>query len=275
MAKPTLATTPRGQEFRPSVGGLPPRAYAPSTMARNLTLILLVAVGVYFLMPIMWMIIASSKSNRDLLATFGFWFAELNWDANWTSLMSWTQNLFPRWVLNSMFYSTVAAAVGTLISVACGYAIAKFAFPGRRALLVVIMTGLLMPIALLTVPLYRAAGHLEEPVPWSRRRPAAPRGWRASAGSRCSPARAQPKRSHPARSSGTSWSRWSPVSWVVLADAQHLPQGRRQAGDRHLNFHETRDNLGTRCWSRTRTRSWGIWRIVTTRRGRSVATGTG
>jgi len=33
-----------------------------------------------------------------------------------------------------------------------------------------------------------------------------------------------------------------------LADAQHLPQGRSQAGDRHLNSHETRDNLvaGTR-----------------------------
>jgi len=30
---------------------------------------------------------------------------------------------------------------------------------------------------------------------------------------------------------------------VSLADAQHLPQGRHQAGDRHLNFHETRDNL--------------------------------
>jgi hypothetical protein len=28
-----------------------------------------------------------------------------------------------------------------------------------------------------------------------------------------------------------------------LADAQHLPHGRRQAGDRHLNFHEPRDNL--------------------------------
>jgi hypothetical protein len=26
-----------------------------------------------------------------------------------------------------------------------------------------------------------------------------------------------------------------------LADAQHLPHGRRQAGDRHLNFHETRE----------------------------------
>jgi len=28
-----------------------------------------------------------------------------------------------------------------------------------------------------------------------------------------------------------------------LADAQHLPHGRHQAGDRHLKFHETRDNL--------------------------------
>lgn len=69
-------------------------------------------------------------------------------------MTSWTGGLFPRWVLNSVLYSTVAGVVGTLVSVACGYAIAKFAFPGRRALLVTIMTGLLMPIALLTVPLY-------------------------------------------------------------------------------------------------------------------------
>lgn len=152
MAPPTSAATER--PFRASIEGMPPRAYAPSNLARHLTLILLVAVGVYFLMPIVWMIIASSKSNRDLLATFGFWFAELNWEANWSSLMSWTQGLFPRWVLNSVFYSTVAATFGTLVSVACGYALAKFSFPGRRALLVIIMTGLLMPIALLTVPLY-------------------------------------------------------------------------------------------------------------------------
>lgn len=142
------------QQLRPSVEGQPPRAYAPSRLARNLTLILLIAVAAYFLMPIVWMIFASSKSNRDLLSSFGFWFAELNWAANWASLMSWTQDLFGRWVLNSVFYSTVAATAGTLVSVACGYALAKFEFPGRRVLLVTIMTGLLMPIALLTVPLY-------------------------------------------------------------------------------------------------------------------------
>ena len=29
-----------------------------------------------------------------------------------------------------------------------------------------------------------------------------------------------------------------------MADAQHLPHGRSRAGDRHLKFHESRDNLG-------------------------------
>ena len=28
-----------------------------------------------------------------------------------------------------------------------------------------------------------------------------------------------------------------------MADAQHLPNGRRQAGDRHLKIHDSRDNL--------------------------------
>lgn len=154
MATKQLARTADGLEYRPSVEGMPPRAYAPTQAARTITLILLVVIAVYFLAPIIWMIFASSKSNRDLLSTFGFWFGDMNWGTNWTSLMSWTQNLFPRWVLNSVFYSTVAAGVGTLVSVACGYAMAKFNFPGRRAMLVIIMTGLLMPIAILTVPLY-------------------------------------------------------------------------------------------------------------------------
>ena len=34
-----------------------------------------------------------------------------------------------------------------------------------------------------------------------------------------------------------------PLSVVDLVVAQHLPQGRRQAGDHHLHFYETRDNL--------------------------------
>lgn len=141
-------------DFRPSEEGMPPRSVAPSKLARTCTIGLLVIIALYFLLPIVWMVFASSKTNGDLVSSFGLWFADLNWDRNWTSLMSWTQGQFPRWVANSVFYSTAAATIGTLLSVSCGYAMAKFRFPGRHILLGVIMVGLLMPIALLTIPLY-------------------------------------------------------------------------------------------------------------------------
>lgn len=149
-----MKTTPDGLVYRPSVEDQPPRSIAPSRVARTLTLFVLGFVLLYFLLPIVWLVIASSKNNTDLVSSFGFWFADLNWAFNWNSLMSWTKDLFPRWVLNSVFYSTTAATLGTLVSVACGYSLAKFVFPGRRAMLVTIMAGLLMPIAILTVPLY-------------------------------------------------------------------------------------------------------------------------
>ena len=149
-----MKTTPDGLVYRPSVEDQPPRSIAPSKVARTLTLFVLGFVLLYFLLPIVWLVIASSKNNTDLVSSFGFWFADLNWAFNWNSLMSWTKDLFPRWVLNSVFYSTTAATLGTLVSVACGYSLAKFVFPGRRAMLVTIMAGLLMPIAILTVPLY-------------------------------------------------------------------------------------------------------------------------
>ncbi|MDR0783686.1 MAG: carbohydrate ABC transporter permease [Propionibacteriaceae bacterium] len=132
----------------------PPPAFAPSKFARSLTLIVLVVAMVYFMGPVIWLIIASSKSTADLLTTPPFAFSQLNWVANWQALMSWTGGQFPRWVINSVIYSSLAGVVGTMISLACGFAIAKYQFPGRKALLMITMTGLLMPVALLTVPLY-------------------------------------------------------------------------------------------------------------------------
>lgn len=151
---PRTATTKDGLVHRPSIPNMPPRSIAPSLTSRTLTTVLLVFIACYFLLPILWLFFASSKSDGALVTSFGFWFDKLNWGSNWNTLMEWSQGLFPRWVLNSLFYSTVAAAVGTVVSVACGYAIAKFTFPGRNVILVVIMVGLLMPVALLTVPLY-------------------------------------------------------------------------------------------------------------------------
>lgn len=150
-----------GREYLPSIEGMPMRSIAPSTLARVLTTGLLVLALVYFLFPVYWVFIAAAKNNGQLVASNGLWFADqVNYTQNYTTLMEWTKGNFWRWVGNSLFYSTTAGVIGTLISVMAGYAMAKFRFPGKNATMGIIMAGLLMPIALLTIPMYLVFHHI-------------------------------------------------------------------------------------------------------------------
>lgn len=159
MTTPTR-TLPDGREYRVSIEGMPPRTLAPKKLARIATIVALTITMLYFILPIIWVMFSATKSNSDLVSTNGFWFGHFELADNYTKLMGWTQGLFWRWVLNSLFYSTTAGVIGTLISVAAGYAMAKFIFPGRNVSMALIMAGLLMPVALLTIPLYVVFHHL-------------------------------------------------------------------------------------------------------------------
>ena len=159
MTTPTR-TLPDGREYRVSIEGMPPRTLAPKKLARIVTIVALTITMVYFILPIIWVMFSATKSNADLVSTNGFWFGHFELAENYTKLMGWTQGLFWRWVLSSLFYSTTAGVIGTLISVAAGYAMAKFVFPGRNVSMALIMAGLLMPVALLTIPLYVVFHHL-------------------------------------------------------------------------------------------------------------------
>lgn len=68
--------------------------------------------------------------------------------------MGYDQGLYLRWIGNSVLYSTTAAVIGVVISLAAGYALAKHTFPGKNVVSVTILAGLLIPAALLTIPMY-------------------------------------------------------------------------------------------------------------------------
>lgn len=154
-----------GREFRPSKEGLQSRSFAPKIHTKIIVGIVMAMLLIYFIFPIYWVVIASTKTNAELATTFGFWFAPHDETtasaslteavaANYESLQAWTRGYLWRWIGNSLIYSTVAGLIGTLISVMAGYALAKFTFPLKNAVTGIIMAGLLMPVAILTVPLY-------------------------------------------------------------------------------------------------------------------------
>jgi multiple sugar transport system permease protein len=118
------------------------------------TMGVLTLAALYFLVPIWWLLVSSTKSNTRLFNSNGFWFSGQNFFENVNEVLTRQDGLFGRWLLNSILYAGIGGALATLIGVACGYAIAKYEFPGRGLLFGGILAGVLIPSALLTVPLY-------------------------------------------------------------------------------------------------------------------------
>ena len=126
----------------------------PALGSRALTLVFLVVVAGYCLLPVSWLLFASTKSTGDLYGTFGFWFAEFNLFENLRRLGAEDGGVFVRWMFNSVLYAGVGGLLSMLISALAGYALAKHRFAGRELIFGVILGGVLIPGAVLALPLF-------------------------------------------------------------------------------------------------------------------------
>lgn len=155
-----LKSARRAERMRERAASDLPRSMRPSAAVKTITVVILVFALLYFLFPIYWAIVASTKTPAQLTGSNGLWFAvpldELPGAIadNYGVLLGWTRDNFWRWVGNSFLYSGVSAAVGTVVAVMAGYATSKFRFRGKGVAIGVIMGAMLMPAALLTIPQY-------------------------------------------------------------------------------------------------------------------------
>ncbi|GAA3929867.1 carbohydrate ABC transporter permease [Microbacterium soli] len=120
----------------------------------------MVVVAAYFLVPVLWLVIASTKSTGDLFSTPGFAFADWHlWD-NLVALSTHQDGIFWRWTLNSIIYSVIGSAFTTLVCAITGYALAVYRFRGRSALIAVVLASLLVPGTVIAQPTYVLLVHL-------------------------------------------------------------------------------------------------------------------
>jgi multiple sugar transport system permease protein len=131
----------------------PARRPARKPTSWLLTVIMLICVG-YFLLPLFWLVVASTKSNDDLFSSFGLWFANFNLFENIQTVLTVQDGVFIRWALNSLIYAVVSAVGASFLATAAGYAFAKYRFPGSVALFSITLGAIMVPLAALTVPTY-------------------------------------------------------------------------------------------------------------------------
>ncbi|APX33875.1 sugar ABC transporter permease [Brachybacterium sp. P6-10-X1] len=116
---------------------------------------ILVLVAFYFLIPVYWVVINATKSTEDLFGTSGFWFGNgfQLWE-NVKAVFAANGGIFPRWALNSVLYAGVGSVLATYFATAAGYALAKYRFPGRRFVYVLVLGGVLVPGTAVALPLF-------------------------------------------------------------------------------------------------------------------------
>ncbi|MDQ8705488.1 carbohydrate ABC transporter permease [Streptomyces sp. LHD-70] len=117
----------------------------------------LIVFALYTLMPLTWLVIAATKTYRDLFATNPFALGDFNLWHNLGELLAYNDGIYSRWLANSVLYTVVGSLLSTLISVACGYAFDKYEFKGKESLFGLVLVGVLVPATVVQLPLYLLA----------------------------------------------------------------------------------------------------------------------
>jgi multiple sugar transport system permease protein len=134
----------------------PRRAMYPSRAAGQLLAgLLLLVFAVFFVLPVIWLLLAATKTDAQLVQgnplSFGSWH-QLR--VNWDELTGFQGDVILLWLRNSAVYAFLALAITLAVSIPAGYAMAMMEFRGRRALLIITLVVMLMPATTLVIPLF-------------------------------------------------------------------------------------------------------------------------
>ena len=128
----------------------------PATVARRgLRTVILVLFAVFFTVPLLWLLLATTKNGEQLQIG-----APLSWGSihqlihNLRGLRAFEGDAYAHWFLNTVKYAGTALILVTLVDIPAGYGLAVAGPRVRRPLLLVTMIVMLMPNFALVLPIF-------------------------------------------------------------------------------------------------------------------------
>jgi len=131
------------------------RTASPTDRRSNLLTLGMLALLLYFLLPLFWLVVSATKTTSDLFSTFGLWFSgDFSLLRNIHDTFTYDGGVYGRWMLNTLAYSVVSAGGATLLAALGGYGFAKFRFRGNNALFGLVLGSIMVPTTALAIPTY-------------------------------------------------------------------------------------------------------------------------
>jgi N-acetylglucosamine transport system permease protein len=113
--------------------------------------VLLSGWALIVIVPFLWVVLSSFKTTKEILAS------PFSLPANWrfdNYVHAWTDAGIRQFFLNTIVVVGVALVLVMTLGSMCAYVLARFVFPGVRAIYYLMLAGLTFPIFLAIVPLF-------------------------------------------------------------------------------------------------------------------------
>ena len=118
-------------------------------------IVVLTVFAVFFVAPVLWLVLAPTKSDQALISSSPFAFGDFHHIAlAWKHLDAFSSHVYRRWILNTLFYSLSATAITLVVSVPAGFGLAVGRFPGRKLILSLTLIVMIVPNAALVLPIF-------------------------------------------------------------------------------------------------------------------------
>jgi multiple sugar transport system permease protein len=125
------------------------------TAGLGLRLLILAAFAVFFVVPVLWLLLAPTKADHALVTSsplsFGSWHQV---SLAWKHLDAFSDHIFRTWIRNSLVYAFSATAIVLATAIPAGYGLAFGTFPGRKVVLTLTLVVMIMPAAALVLPIF-------------------------------------------------------------------------------------------------------------------------
>ena len=129
----------------------------PRLLGRSVVNLVVGVSVLYTLLPVLWLVLATTKNRDALFSSNVLSLTDFSFVRNLTDLFAMDGGLYGRWYGNSLLYAVLGAALGALVSIACGYAFDKYRFAHKEKLFGLVLAAVMVPQTVLALPLYLMA----------------------------------------------------------------------------------------------------------------------
>ena len=145
-----MATT-TGTQTSASLFGLS-RERRGYVLGRWILYVIVAVASVMFMIPFVWAAMSSLKTIPELYTYPPTWIPErLQW-RNYPQIFRDSQ--MARWIVNSVYVSCMTVLATVISSAITGYGFARFRFPGREVLFLIVLSATMLPAWVTTIPTF-------------------------------------------------------------------------------------------------------------------------